>query len=276
VIVPLGLLVSRGAFAQQPKDLIRGDESAIMGRLMELKRGRLSKLEKINLADNLIKLKRHEEADKLYEESLDSVINKENSESHFNWATSLIERGDLKNGFKKYNQIEKILPPNSPLRKLIRNNIKRAMNQDFEKNKNNKDQQSQSEKSQKDQSAGQSQGQSENESNSQDNQSAGNSSGDNQSNQKEESNPFDTKNSESSDENADNAELGGKNAKDQVKEDQSKGNGDEPQQDPDTSRKIYGQGSPLLEQLKQDDRKLQLKLLDTSTQNQYDGKKKDW
>jgi Ca-activated chloride channel family protein len=267
-LVMVALIVQTLSFSHaQEKEL----PPEIIQRIDQLKKGQLDREERINLADQLVQYKMHDMAQALYEENMTTEDMTERQQSYFNWATSELETGKFEGALDKYSDLEAQAKSknDNELLKSIKENIKRVMVPPPEKqkqdkkeeqdkqNQENKDQQNQDESGEgKDQQgSGNSQQQEKNKNDSSDGKD-------------DKKNPFDMKKDEQSDQKKDES---------QDKEEKKKEQGMKPQE-------LEGQGeekkkikvSPLLEQLKQDDRKLQLKLLDTSTQKRTDRKKKDW
>lgn len=245
----------------------------IAKRIQQLKQGQLDQDEKINLADQLIKIKEHDLAQKLYEENLEGEEIEANEESFFNWATSQLETGDIPGALDKYGRLDELAKRSKLSPEIVekmRQNIRRALippQQDKKKNEN-KDKDKDKDKNQDQKNSGSS---GEGDGGQSKNQSEKGSEGKDEDN-KDKKNPFDPKNK-------DKKEQGEEENKDKENDQQKKG--DEQKEEPGepdkgNEKQKRAKASPLLEQLKQDDRKLQLKLLDTSTQKRTGAKKKDW
>lgn len=230
-------------------------------RIEMLKAGELSKLEKINLADNMVKHGMYEAAGDIFSENLDAASIKVHPDSYFNWATTFLEQKNIRQALEKYQALEESFEDskNPELEKKIRENIKRAIQQqskDKDKDKDKKEENDKNPSPQKDnQDSGES-GQGE------DQGKPGEENGESQ------SNPFDPKNAENDQENQKEEGPGDINETEEKEISQNDRN--------DLAEQEKKVKVPLLEQLKQDDRNLQLKLLDTSTQGDRDPKKKDW
>jgi len=242
----------------------------VVQRIEQLKKGTLDREERINLADQLVQHKMHDMAQALYEENLTSEDIENKPESYFNWATSELETGKFETALQKYEELEREAKKssNESMLKNIKDNIKRVMVPPPEKKqdkKNQQDNQDQQEQNKQDQNEGGESKDQQGSSQSQ-NQQKKTESSESSDNKK---NPFDMKKDE-----ADSGEdkRDEKDGNDKDKKEASRPQ--EMQQDGQEKQKI--KVSPLLEQLKQDDRKLQLKLLDTSTQKRTDRKNKDW
>ncbi|MCE3012120.1 MAG: VWA domain-containing protein [Proteobacteria bacterium] len=237
-------------------------------KLEKLKNGDLTKIEKINLADNLVKYKMFDVANEIYSEQLMPSDIKAFQDSYFNWATSLLEKKKHKEAIDRFQSLENISSGNPELTSKIRENIKRAFqqsesekeeNKNKDKNKEQKDQKKEDE--QKNQKNENKPGEESSE------QDGKGSSGQGQAGD-ENNNPFNLKEEDQKTENPTDQEK--KSQDGEMKEEK------ENQSQSSKEGEKKGTGTPLLEQLKQDDRKLQIKLLDTSTQGSHDSRKKDW
>ena len=253
----------------------------LLQRLEQLRKGELDRDEKINLADQLVKEKSHALAQKIYQEQLTPGDIEAHPNSYFNWATSELESKNLPKALEHYDQLERGLkkddPTRSELLSKMRENIRRAVAMGQQKqDQKNKDQKDQEQKDQekKDQSGEKNPDQKQGEGKEGEGQQKPGEGKDEQQ-QKDGKNPFDTKNEEKKEQKNDP----GDNKKDpQEKKDDGdeEKKGDLAQGEGEGEKKPRPKVSPLLEQLKQDDRKLQLKLLDVSTQKRVQGRKKDW
>lgn len=238
----------------------------LLNRVEQLRQGELNKREKINLADQLVQAKAHALAQKIYKENLDGDEVDGNEESYFNWATSELESGNFPDALSRYDRLEKQLLKSGDAQGLtgkIHENIKRAIVSSQQKNKNKSEQDKNKEK---DKNKKENKGQDKN-------SSDGKGGEKNQEDKENEKNPFDPKNKDKEKNKPDES----KNDKNDSNESEKDKNdeGDSGKED-DKEMKKRPKVSPLLEQLKQDDRKLQNKLLDVSTQKRQQGRKKDW
>ncbi|MFP5457725.1 MAG: VWA domain-containing protein [Bacteriovoracia bacterium] len=263
-LVSLLLFTQLAIASEKDKPAIPPD---VHRRINELKEGKLSQDEKINLADQLVRIKQHEMAQAIYQENFPDDVTQDNAQSYFNWATSELESGKIKESLGRYDQIERLVESGVVDRALIekaRQNIRRALAappQSKNEKKQNKDEKDK-DKNQNQQNSG-NQGQGEG--------GGSNSKSDSGQSKDEDKNPFDPKNSDKEDE-----KSADKPADDKKKDKDQKSEGDEKKDESEKTAKAKPKASPLLEQLKQDDRKLQLKLLDTSTQKRTGARKKDW
>lgn len=263
-IVGLFLLVHVAAAAPDAKPEIPPE---VYKRIGELKEGKLSQDEKINLADQLVRIKQHEMAQAIYQENFTEDVTPENAQSYFNWATSELESGKIKESLGRYDEIERLVESGAADRSLVekaRQNIRRAFAAPPQKNNKKKQdkEDKDKDKDQNQQNAG-NQGQGEG--------GGANSKSESGQSKDDDKNPFDPKNSEKKYEKS--AE---KSADEKQQEKDQPRNGEDPKDASEKTAKAKQKASPLLEQLKQDDRKLQLKLLDTSTQKRTGARKKDW
>lgn len=237
-------------------------------RIDDLKEGKLSPEEKINLADQLVRLKQHEVAQRIYQENFPAQVTEENAQSYFNWATSELESGKFREGLRRYDRIQQLVDAGAldpSLAEKARQNIRRALAappQDQKKKQKQDKEQKDENQDQNQQSSG-NQGQGEG--------GGANSKADAGKSNDQDKNPFDPKNADQKDE---NGEQEPDPSKDPKKE-KPKADGTE-KDEREQQAQAKPKASPLLEQLKQDDRKLQLKLLDTSTQKRTGARKKDW
>lgn len=251
----------------------------VQSKIQQLKEGSLDREEKINLADQLVKLRMHDMAQGLYEENMNQDDIKERPESYFNWATSELETGKHESAFQRYDQIEEAAKKDEVKPEFIqrlRDNIKRAIvppPKKEKKDKDKEDEEKQEDKKDQQGSGGEGKDQDSKGSQSKDNKSG--KSGDSQ--EKEgDKNPFDPKNKDKGDKGQEEKNKD-KSDKEQDANKQKQDQGTRPEEGEEGEKKgKKPKISPLLEQLKQDDRKLQLKLLDTSTQKRTERKKKDW
>jgi Ca-activated chloride channel homolog len=270
-------LTLTGAWAQD-KDEAPEIPPEIQTKIQQLKDGSLDREERINLADQLVKLRMHDMAQGLYDENLNQQDAEERPESYFNWATSELETGKFDSALQRYEELESAAKKNvinPDLVKRMRANIKRAIVPPPKQDKKDKNDEKNDQEEKKDQknSAGEGKGEE-----SKGGQSEQNKPGENGESEEKEGgkNPFDPK----------NKDKGEKDKQDQGKDKNDDGDGgDEEKKDKGAKPEDGQEGEkkkgkvklpPLLEQLKQDDRILQLKLLDTSTQKRTERKKKDW
>lgn len=253
------LLFSNYSIAQKNEPEIPQD---VLVRIEKLKQGQLDPEERINLADQLVKYKMHEMAQSLYEENLDEANLDENVLSYFNWATSELESGNLQSAIEKYSKIEELTKGSAPeLIERMNRNIRRALAPQPPQDKQDKKQNSDSEQNNQQGQSGQS----------------GSGSDDDKKNEADSKNekgknPFDPKNKDDEKK----QDQGGDSKDSKSNNDDKKEKPEQPNDASEDEKPKREKLSPLIQQLKQDDRKLQLKLLDTSTQKRLEGRKKDW
>lgn len=261
----LFLVLLGSSISSNAKDIELSPE--LLNRIEQLRNGELNSREKINLADKLVNSKAHSLAQKIYKENLKNKPIAGNEESYFNWATSELETGDFSQALSHYDQLEKNINKGDDSKKLvekIHENIRRAIISSQQENKDKNKEKDKNKDKDKDKK--------ENKGNGGDSSEEQNS-GKKEENNKEDKNPFDPKNKDKeenkADEKSEDKEEPGESAKDKEEKNDS---GSENEKKDKKRPKV----SPLLEQLKQDDRKLQNKLLDVSTQKRKQGRKKDW
>jgi Ca-activated chloride channel family protein len=241
----------------EAKEEAKFSENALKG-IEQLQNNEMNTEQKLALADLLAKEKHVALANSLYEEEFTKdEFKKENINSYFNYGTMLLNEKKYDQALKTYQEIKKWsekkeVDLETELSKKIKENIERAFSASSSSSKDkNKDQ-----SEEKNNQSGQWQGEGK--------------SGDNQKDPKEnknnDQNPFDPKNKdkEKPEKNPDDK----KDEKENKPQDQQESEG---QTKPQQKKKM----SPLLEQLKSDDRQLQGKFLDTQTQKRLKSRK-DW
>jgi Ca-activated chloride channel family protein len=262
-ILALLLVIPLGASAQEtPEPPTTPETQALVERLRQ---GDLDREETLHLADRLAAEKNYPMAQALYGDSLGTSLDP--AVSVFNWASSELASGATAAGLARFDRLENHLQandPESPLLPKIRENIRRAMLRAAEKKKKKNDKKD-DKKNESKQGEGEPKPQEGQSGEKGQQQKPGKSQGEQQGNK----NPFDPKNKD------DGAPTPGEEKGDDRadKEKKDGADGDKPEE-PRGRRGV--KLSPLLEQLKQDDRKLQLKFLDTSTQKRRPGRRKDW
>lgn len=250
----------------------------VQEKIQQLKDGSLDREERINLADQLVKLRMHDMAQGLYDENLVQEDIKERPESYFNWATSELETGKFDAALRRYDELEAAATKDeskSDLVKRIRANIKRAIVPPPKKDKQDKKDDKNEKEENKDQKGSGSEDKGEESKGGQSKENKPGKSGESE-DKAGDKNPFDPKNKDKGDEDKqeqgkDKEQSGADGEKDKTDTSMQPDEGKEGER-----KKAKAKLSPLLEQLKQDDRILQLKLLDTSTQKRTERKKKDW
>jgi Ca-activated chloride channel homolog len=257
------LIISMSSFAQEEEKENKLSEEALKG-LQLLQENKLSSSQKLALADKLASEKQPKVADILYQEEFtNEASKKENPASYFNYGTMKLQEKKYAEGFQVYKDLKKWLEKNElkiseDLKKEMDENIERAFAQSS--------------------SSGQGEGEGKDQSQSGDSQNQegqGKSSKNNKSKEGEgdqKKNPFDTKNKDQEKKAGKNEEKKDESGKGEKPEEQEPQVSQGEPQDPQKGKKKL---SPLLEQLKSDDRQLQGKLLDTQTQKRLKSRK-DW
>jgi Ca-activated chloride channel homolog len=251
-------------------------DEKILNKMELLRKGKLNQAERVNLADQLVKAKRHDLAQQIYRENLDKP-NSGNLSSSFNYGTSLLESGKIHEGIKVYDEIERLLPRDNELVKLMENNIRTVLQS---KNKQQENENKKEKNNQKSQSQNKGSGQG-------GGKGSQEKTGDDPGEVK--NNPFDTqkkpdqlermddanKEDASSDDRSDQDERIDNKTESDKEEKSTEDQPEKPREKSKTSDESE-QSNPIMNQLKQDDRRLQLKLLDTATQSNDEVKKRDW
>jgi Ca-activated chloride channel family protein len=239
----------------------------MINRLEELRDGKLSKLERIKLADDLQKNGAKEEALALYEENLSNEITKEiPEEAYLNYGTSLLEKGDVQNALSMYQKLADSLDDSAnskKIKEIMEKNIVSFFQQQEQKKKEQKDKKDKQDKSKdKDQKDGQSgSGQKKD---SQDGKSEKSPKQDKKDKKDgSDSDKKDKKDDESGDE---------QDKKDKPNESENK---DQESKTPKAPQKVPAK----LKQLMSDDRQLQMKMIENGTRDlnrRKSRKSKDW
>jgi Ca-activated chloride channel family protein len=262
-VFSLGLLLIFSPLHSKEVDL----SPELIQQMEDLQAGRLKKLEKIKLADDIYKAGLKEEALVLYEENLPlrSLDKNLPPEAYLNYGTALLEKGKTEQGLKTYenllSSLEEAEEKESEIKRTIEKNIVTHFKQQEEKkkqqekknkdNKQNKDQNQDNQEGQQGDS-GQSQGQQDKK-------------------EKSGKNPQDDKEKNSGENKKEDKEKSGNDNEDQNKEDQPK------KQDGKTlpPKKMPAK----LKQLMSDDRQLQMQMIENGTRDLNKRKSrtsKDW
>lgn len=269
-VFSLSLLLLISPVHSQDKEEVELSPETI-ARMNDLQRGELNQLEKIKLADDLLKGGAKEEALALYQENLSFPVDKSlPPEAYLNYGTALLEKGDAKNGFDVYQKLKDSGVDQSVHEMMAKNALSYFQKEEQKKQqeKQKKDQQQKNDQN-KDQNQ---QNQSGNQQKDQQNQSG-------QQNKKDQNQPG------SENEKKEDKKDKGDN-KDEKKEDENKeDNKDE--QDKNDEGKDSEEKKPLppkkipakLKQLMSDDRQLQMKMIENGTRDlnkRKSRKSKDW
>ncbi len=231
----------------------------IIQKMSDLQAGKLTPAQKIKLADDLQKAGAREEALILYSENLPKDIDlKLPPEAYLNYGTALLEKGDLKGGLGIYKSLdEKLLisPGNAKVREMMEKNIASFFYQQKKKEEKKQQDQKQDNKEKKEKESSSGQGQ--------------NSESAKEQSEKKES-------SQSQKDKNDSAKNDGEGESRENK-DQSEENKPEKKSGPD---KMPMQKIPAkLKQLMNDDRQLQMKMIENGTRDlnrRKSRKSKDW
>ncbi|MDP7321289.1 MAG: VWA domain-containing protein [Bacteriovoracaceae bacterium] len=252
VTVPGYQMPNNNIPSEKEKEPVKSEETLQLEEA--LAQGRLDEEGKKALAAKLLEDKFPEDANALYEETLQKEIVSDNIEHQFNHATALLNLDTKNKAIKKYNDILEHIEKNpsdknNEIAQMIKKNILKAFQQQSGKSGKSGDKQ----KKEKD-------------SKNKDSQS-----GDSQNNQQ------DQKKQQKKDQSD-------KNSSDQKKDKKSKQNGDDKEDrkkenKPETSEergKRKKKLPALLKQLMSDDNKLQKKMIDAETMKRKGREKKDW
>lgn len=234
--------------------------------LESLQKGNLNKVEKLKLADDLLKSGAKDESITLFNEELTgSIDNQIPPEAYLNYGTALLEKGNISEGLQVYNKLSEILD-NSENSKKIKEMMNRNVLTSFQKQEQKKKQKSEG-KDQEDKKD-----QDQNQSNNGTNQDKNTS---NSSGQKDQKN---NNSEQNKDEKKDQNQKGDKKEEDSQEENEDKDK-DQNKQDGE-NKKIPPQKLPAkLKQLMSDDRQLQMKMIENGTKDlnrRKSRKSKDW
>jgi len=261
------LLIISPVYAQENKEVELSPE--IISRMDELQKGELNQLERVKLADDLLKAGAKEEALSLYNENLPAKVDKNiPPEAYLNYGTALLEKGEVQQGLSTYQKLSDSLGDSSEasrLRDVMDKNVVTAFQvkkkKEQEKKQQDKKQDKQDQKNQQNNQSGQ---------NNQNNQQSGNQQqkkkdqqGSEEEKKKEEKNKSDSGDEKKEDEN-----------KEQNENDKNNEAG-EKNQEKLPPRKIPAK----LKQLMSDDRQLQMKMIENGTRDlnrRKSRKSKDW
>jgi Ca-activated chloride channel family protein len=254
--VSLILFFSTSLFSNEPPEEVQLSDNANF-LIEKLKNNEANIEDKLNLADELRVSKKNHHANRIYSETLSKQeINEENKNDFFNYGTNLLETGQFRKATEVLSDLRDYAKKNNDQKTLdnINKNISKALQvQDEKKKQKQKNDQNQQDQDQQNKDQ-------------QDSQS---------------------KNSESSDQQKENDKNQNKNQNDKKdKKDQKdqddkqdkneKNQNNEKEMSPEEKKKLKKKLPAMLKQLMSDDRQLQQKLLDTSTEERRKRKIKDW
>jgi Ca-activated chloride channel homolog len=233
----------------------------VQQKMHDLQYGKLNKLEKIKLADELLKAGAKDEGLALFEENLSST-NSDNipNEAYLNYGTGLLEKGDVAKGLAIYDSLSKKKNLTSEIKDMMNKNVSTFFKTQ-EKKKQQKEQQKKEDQDKKDKGQDQS-GQ--------------------QSGQQQDKNSKGDKQGQPKPEDGQQKDQKKKESQDEKKEDENKNeeNKDSNQEKGPEKKKLPPPKlEPKLKQLMSDDRQLQLKMIEQGTREMNRRKNrenKDW
>ena len=233
----------------------------IQQKMHDLQDGKLNKLEKIKLADELLKAGAKDEGLALFEENLS--LNKSDdipNEAFLNYGTGLLEKGDVAKGLSIYDSLSKKKNLSSEIKDMMNKNVSTFFKTQ-EKKKQQKEQDKKEDKDKKDkgqEQSGQQSGQQ------QDKNSKGN--------KQEQPKPEDGQQKDQKRKESENDKKEEEN-----KNEENKESGQE--KEPEKKKLPPPKLEPKLKQLMSDDRQLQLKMIEHGTREMNRRKNrenKDW
>lgn len=233
----------------------------IQQKMHDLQDGKLNKLEKIKLADELLKAGAKDEGLALFEENLS--LNKSDdipNEAFLNYGTGLLEKGDVAKGLSIYDSLSKKKNLSSEIKDMMNKNVSTFFKTQ-EKKKQQKEQDKKEDKDKKDkgqEQSGQQSGQQ------QDKNSKGN--------KQEQPKPEDGQQKDQKRKESENDKKEEEN-----KNEENKESGQE--KEPEKKKLPPPKLEPKLKQLMSDDRQLQLKMIEQGTREMNRRKNrenKDW
>jgi len=266
-VFTLGVFVIFSLQAQEPEPKLTPE---LINQLNQLQAGKLNKLEKIKLADDLYRAGSKDEALQLYQENLaNNSINQEiPPEAYLNYGTAQLEKGDLSNALKTYELLSKNLSNDSrsnQLREMMEKNTLSYFRQQEQKKQEKKQQKNNQDQNQDQNQQGQGQ--------QQDNQNSGSGAQDKQRKGTGQDNQNDQKKKNEN------------NQKDQQEKKDKENEDNEQQKDKDAEANKQDKPRPKqvlpakLKQLMSDDRQLQMKMIESGTRDLNRRKSretKDW
>jgi Ca-activated chloride channel homolog len=244
--------------------------------LERLSQGELSNLERLKLADDLHRSGAIDEARALYEETLPfpNVDSNLPAEAYLNYGTSLMQKNEMQKALGVYETLEKSLPEGEKKEKISRT-IEKNILTHFKKKEEEKQQKKGQKKQQnKDNKPGEKGGKSDDQSS-----SSKSSSDPSQGEQKDQDKKEPGENEKDDDKNGNKAEDDEK--KDSKPQDGEKDKKQEPKPEDANEQQIQARKKvdPKLKQLLDDDRQLQLKMIENGTRElnkRQSRKNKDW
>lgn len=231
-------------------------------KISALRAGKLTSSQKVKLADDLQKAGARDEAVVLYSENLPKKIDPTlPPEAYLNYGTALLEKGEAEEGLRLYRSLDEAIPDspqNKKIREMMEKNIASFFQQQEQKKKEKKEQDQKQDKKEGESSSGQGQ-------NSQ--------GGKDQSEMKKDSQSNENKNDQKKDDQK-------KNDGEEKPEDEEKKNPeDKGEKKPETPKPLPQKVPAKLKQLMNDDRQLQMKMIENGTRDlnrRKSRKSKDW
>jgi Ca-activated chloride channel family protein len=266
-VFTLGLFIVFSLHAQEAEPKLTPE---LINQLNQLQDGKLNKIEKIKLADDLYRAGSKDEALQLYQENLptESIIKEIPPEAYLNYGTAQLEKGSLPNALKTYEMLSKSLSNDkrsNELREMMEKNTLSYFRQQEQKKQEKKQQ-----KNNQDQNQGQDQ---QGQGQQQDNQNSGNGAQDKQRKGSGQDSQKDQKKKNEQDQ-KDQQEK--KDKDNEKNEEQNEKESEANKQDKPRPKQVL---PAKLKQLMSDDRQLQMKMIESGTRDLNRRKSretKDW
>jgi Ca-activated chloride channel family protein len=237
-----------------------------MNQLDRLQKGNLNKLEKLKLADDLLKSGAKDESLVLFHEELSSKMDPSiPSEAYLNYGTALLEKGDVKEGLEIYKKLKSRMNDSAESKKIHEMMDKNVLSF-FQKQEQKKQEKSQ--------------GKDQEEKKDQDKNQSGNGSEDQKKQDKNSGKQDQNKKSSEKDVNQPEDKKENKEKDKEKKEENEKNKSEEDQKSEESKKPLPPQKIPAkLKQLMSDDRQLQMKMIENGTKDlnrRKSRKSKDW
>lgn len=255
----------------------------VLEKMQKLQKGELNQLEKIKLADDLLKAGSKDEALALFEENLpiDHVDQKIPAEAYLNYGTALLEKGEEQKGLTVYETLNQGVDPKSEKGKKVQDLMEKNIVNYFKVQEQKKEQQKKDDKEKKDKKD---KGESEQDKNQQgeggESQDQKGKQGQDQKDKKDQGkgqDPKDKKNEDKKDKGDEKKDN--KDQNDQADQDQEKKDEQKSEQQGEKKKTPPPKVPPKLKQLMSDDRQLQLKIIEQGTKEmnrRQNRDNKDW
>lgn len=262
------LLIITPVQAQEEKPEIKIPPEVI-ARMDKLQKGELSQIERLKLADDLLRAGAKDESAALYEENLpmNQIDPNLPKEAYLNYGTALLEKGDGQKGMSVYDSLASSLDTQSDksknMKELMEKNVTKFFQQQEEQEQKKKEEEEKNKKEGDNKDKKEQEGQ-------------GKKDGEGQSGEQKEKGKGDE---EKKDENGKSEDQ-----KDQDKKDGEEGDKDKKDQQGENSesnkRPPLQKMTPKLKQLMSDDRQLQMRMIESGTRElnkrSKSRKNKDW